>query len=123
MSAVVKKSLLCCLNKKRLYLGAVRLPLFWLEAVAARTLGPLRGFPPRGQISALREFTRSQGTGCFLMAVQDGLERGCSLLLVCSVCGERGVRIQLGIGACPDLDGWWASGRREPHGRALALPR
>lgn len=27
MSAVVKKSLLCCLNKKRLYLGAVKLPL------------------------------------------------------------------------------------------------
>lgn len=56
------------------------------------------------------------------MAVQDGLERGCSLLLVCSACGECRCRMQLGVGARPGPGRWWAFGWREPHGRPMAFP-
>lgn len=78
MSAVVKKSLLCCLNKRGFTLELSN-TLPRLEAVAAGPLALLSGLLPKGQTCVLGKFTRSQGMKCFLMACALDLMGGCSL--------------------------------------------
>lgn len=114
MSAVVKKSLLCCLNKKRLYLGAVKLPLS--PGLRQWLLGPWpppAGALPPGANLCLGELREATGHGALLGRNAGWRPGGCSLLWLHSACAEGTRCTQLGAGAWPGLVGWrglWLEG-------------
>lgn len=120
MSAVVKKSFLCCLNKKRLYLGAVKLPLSsgWRQWF----LGPwpsCRGFSLRGKSlpwgsswghKAQRFLDGTAGwPGAGLQASSWFVQ------LVESADAAPSLELERGLTGAPF--GW-----RKPHGRLVAFP-